>query len=233
MTRWWLVPASLLVGCTGLEEQEVAEAEQVRDEMVAHEADAAAMRDALIQGDLDTARSRAEALQASFTTTGLPEEVLPIVTDIRDALKTVASAKDLTTASEGAGKVAQTCGRCHTATRGGPEVPATSPPAGDALKAEMARHQWAAERMWLGLVRNDGALFNEAVAALAVAPLLPGSPGGEPKLPPLATELEQGAHELALAAASASTPAERGKIYGDLLVTCATCHTLLRDAPSQ
>lgn len=103
----------------------------------------------------------------------------------------------------------------------------TAHPAGDGIQPEMARHQWAAGKMWLALVEPNEQAWDEAVWGLAQAPLVPVD--GPSPMPPLATELELRVHELATDGQLAEDAETQATRYGEILVTCATCHLLLRD----
>jgi len=115
-------------------------------------------------------------------------------------------------------RVAQACGDCHrragtTPVRG----PVPPPPPDDPTpRARMARHQWAADRLWEGLVWTSDRAWCAGLEVLAAAPL--------PSLPDVAGARLQRLARAALDAASRDTPADRASAYGELLVTCAGCH---------
>lgn len=80
----------------------------------------------------------------------------------------------------------------------------------------MARHAWAADRLWEAVVGSDGVRWTAGLAVLAEAPL--PSDGSRP-----AEDLQAYArHQLDLRGA---TPIEdRASAYGEMLVLCARCH---------
>lgn len=223
----WMT-ALLLAGCWGTEPRALEE-ERVRDEMTEHWKQGTAIRDAVVAGDLDDIHTQAAALSKRLPVEGIPARVEPIQDDLQKTVAALATTGDIVSASALVGQMALTCGRCHTEVDAKPYDDTPAPPAGTEVKEEMATHQWAVERMWLGLVRNDPSQFTEAVTALQEAPLVPSGTAADSPLPPLATELELGVHELAQSARSAPDQATRAKHYGELLVTCATCHALIRD----
>ena len=86
----------------------------------------------------------------------------------------------------------------------------------------MARHKWAADRLWDGLVIPDEAEWDDGVEALDATPLtLEDLPAD---LQPEVARLAARVHELAGAASTAETIEEKSRIYGELLGMCAACH---------
>ena len=224
---WWFL---VLMGCWGTEERVAAQEEMLRMEMDDHWREGEAARDAIVQGDLDAARAAAGALAERIPVEGVPPDIEPLQAHMGEAARTLAGAEDLTRAARHLGALARTCGACHDQTAGGPQVRAAAPPEAPGLEGAMARHQWAAEKMWLALVEPNETAWDEAVYALSLAPLVPSGTPADSPLPPLATEIELGVHELARSAQAAGSPEVQARHYGEMLVSCAACHLLLRDA---
>ncbi len=220
---------AFLAGCWGTEGRQAAVEEAVRDDMWQHWDEGTALRDAVVAGDLALVHAKAKAFDKRLPVSGLPEAARPHEVELKRILGELSEAGDLTQASASVGTLALTCGRCHGVVGAVPGHEADMPPATAGIKAEMVRHQWAIERMWLGLVRGDAELFATSVDALAEAPLVPSGTPADSPLPPLATELELAVHELAQSAKAASDDEARARRFGELLVTCATCHALIRD----
>jgi cytochrome c553 len=152
-----------------------------------------------------------------------------------DAMKAAsaqtAGANDLKDAGRDVWLVARTCGDCH-AKFGRPGIVIEQPGApGSGARASMQRHQWAAERLWDGLVVPSDDAWNSGALALAEAPLAPEelTPGKSPV--PRVRELAQTVHNLALKAASAERVDARADLYGEVLATCAECHQWLGGGP--
>jgi hypothetical protein len=84
----------------------------------------------------------------------------------------------------------------------------------------MARHAWAAERLWEAILGADDARWSSGLAVLADAPLpaavlSDGRKFGKSLQAYARTQLDT----------RGSTPLEaRGIAYGEILVLCAGCH---------
>ena len=203
----------------------------VQVSMQGHEKQGDAMRDAVARGDLDGAKTDAKLLaelRMDGPRRGLWKQML-------DAMKAAsaqsAGANDLKDAGRDVGLVATTCGDCH-AKFGRPGIVVEPPGApGSGARASMQRHQWAAERLWDGLVVPSDDAWNSGALALAEAPLVPEelTPGKSPV--PRVRELAQTVHNLALKAASAERVDARADLYGQVLATCAECHQWLGGGP--
>lgn len=86
------------------------------------------------------------------------------------------------------------------------------------MSAQMARHQWAADRLWEGIVGPSDSHWRSGLYVLANTHLT----SIEVDRPALANRMRT----LALDAYNvpAKSLAERAATYGELLVTCAQCH---------
>jgi cytochrome c553 len=123
------------------------------------------------------------------------------------AARDLAAAPTLVSAARSEARIADACGDCHarTGARAAFERD-TIPPHDDlTLASRVRRHRWAADRVWDGVVGASDAqwragleLFTRDIAGYRV-------------------------HEVATRAL-VSTPDERAEIYGELLVSCMTCH---------
>jgi hypothetical protein len=203
----------------------------VQARMQGHERHGDAMRDAVVRGDLDDARAEARLL-AGLRIEGPVGELW---TQMFDAMKAAAarsvSANDLNDASRDVALVARTCGSCHIAF-GRRGILIEAPGAlSSGVRASMQRHQWAAERLWDGLVVPSDDAWHAGALALSEAPLSPEqlSPGKSPG--PKIGELAQTAHNFGLKAASAESVDARAELYGEVLATCAQCHNWLGGGP--
>lgn len=204
----------------------------VQARMKDHEKHGEAMRDAVARGNLNGAKAEAQLLaelQLEGPTSGLWKDML-------DAMKAAAArsdgATDLTDAGRDVGLVARTCGDCHN--RFGRPGLIVAPPGapGSGARASMQRHQWAAERLWDALVVPSDDAWNAGALALAQAPLVPEqlTPGKSPV--PRVGELAQTVHNLALKAATTQRVEARADVYGEVLATCAECHSWLGGGPN-
>ena len=127
--------------------------------------------------------------------------------------------------------LAQRCAACHEARAAivtfdwEPE-----PPVASTLASVMARHRWAAARLWEGVVGPADARWSEGATSLAAVsfdPVLLGDRDDATRLGDIATKIKRLARE----AIATEGQAERVALYGELLQTCASCHALTRDAP--
>jgi hypothetical protein len=96
----------------------------------------------------------------------------------------------------------------------------------------MQRHQWAAERLWDGLVVPSDEAWQAGALALSEAPLAPQelTPGKSPV--PKVGEMEQMVHALARQALDADRAEVRAHVYGQVLAACAACHAWLGGGPA-
>jgi len=178
-----------------------------------------AMERLLIRGKLDDARRFATSIAES------PDDPAhgPWATHsiaVRDRAAAVARSTDLLDAIRKTAKLGATCGNCHGELAVSPEfkqhpkVPADKP----TLAARMARHRWAADRLWEGVIGNSEAPWRAGLDMLATAPF------EEP------ADRKSFARQLQQLATQARRPSpgpltDRATIYGEILVVCASCHT--------
>jgi mono/diheme cytochrome c family protein len=85
----------------------------------------------------------------------------------------------------------------------------------------MARHRWAADRLWEGVVGADDGPWHAGLAVLAAAPLRWPELGDRKEL---ALSLQRLAADARQRSAT-DTVADRARGYGEMLVICTTCHT--------
>jgi len=174
----------------------------------------------LIAGRLDEARSRA------FLLSRPARDVWSIdALRVSQAALALSGTTDLEEACRIEPRIAAACADCH---RRAGSLPAFDrsprPPPDDAEpRARMARHEWAADQLWEGLVGASDRSWTAGLEVLAVQPLPSLSNAAGPRLQRLAAA--------ALAAVPRDTPADRARTYGELLVTCAACHGPPRSGP--
>lgn len=174
----------------------------------------------LVAGRLDEGRSLAYLLTRRSSDAGLTkweaqsERVsaaaleLTRTTTVNDALRQLA-------------QVAVACGGCHVAARGTPAFPSPPLPADlPTPEARMARHAWAADRLWTGVVAAEDARWRSGLTVLAEAPL----PAAVlPDHRSAGTALQAYAREQ-LDVRGATLLEDHGHAYGEVLVLCARCH---------
>jgi len=154
------------------------------------------------------------------------------VREVNHQAKSVMDAPDLAGAARGAALMAERCGSCHTDSAAKVTFePLGAAPAGSGAAPHMLRHQWALDRLWEGLVGPDDARWIAGAEALSDAPLAPtdATDKGDLNIAEIA-RLADLAHALGLKARDAKGDA-RAPLYGEMLTTCQSCHTLATKAP--
>ena len=177
----------------------------------------------LIRGKLDDARRLAESIGAAGDGPSHGPWAAHAVA-VRERATELARAPSIDVACRRAGAVAAACAGCHAELDAMPELrpPSATPPDRPTIEARMLRHRWASDRLWEGLVTNGDDAWRSGLDILAAAPLdwaaiAPASRAG------LARQLQQQA-----ARARRQAPdgiRERAAAYGEMLATCAGCHT--------
>jgi cytochrome c553 len=217
-----------LVGCIGPNAEDVEERhDRTVVEMQRHDAEATRMRAAVIDGDLTKVREAAAELRAR-----LPLEIGGTRVDgLQERLKSVtnqlAHAETIDGAAGGMGELAVACGSCHGQVGIRPP-PASDMPNGEDWESAMARHSWAADEMWTGLLWKNDARFQHAVEVWNATPLAQPHTAEAKRFVPEVLAMEDRVHDLAQEAAAKMEPNRRGELYGRMLATCSACHTLVR-----
>lgn len=147
---------------------------------------------------------------------------------VRDRAAAVARATTVDQACRLEAKLAAACGACHLETGGVPALRAFPPAPADqpTLAARMARHRWAANRLWEGVVIGAVEPWNAGLDVLAATPIDWGERARERA--PLGLALQRLAVNARKLGASIDG---RATAYGELLATCAACHTLPPASP--
>ena len=186
-------------------------------------------RDAVIAGNLDAVRTALAPLASADPDEPLPEVWRPLAKPVERAAARAAASRDLAQAALGVARVAAACAECHGATAGGPDLDASEriPPQAWQPGQNMALHQWATDRMWVGLIAGDEAAWTLGAEELDRRPIElrfeeATPPGGKP-------QLEQLVYILADRALAADAPSERAEVFGNLLAVCSQCHVQPRE----
>ena len=142
---------------------------------------------------------------------------------IRERASILAESADPVAAGHAIAEVARRCASCHQASHAKLVWPDARPPAGSAqLATVMASHQWAAARMWEGLIGPSDARWLDGARRLAAAPI---AITAESSVLGIENDVAK-VHSLARRAVDVK---DRAQLYGDLLATCAHCHAVIRD----
>jgi hypothetical protein len=106
-----------------------------------------------------------------------------------------------------------------------PSVPL--PADGITLEAKMRRHQWAAARMWEGLIGPSERGWIEGARVLAASQLdvrktVHAKPNAE------VVEFAERLQDLGRRAVELHDRDARAVLYGEMMTTCVSCHTIVR-----
>jgi hypothetical protein len=195
----------------------------IQQHMQGHFSLATATRNAVIWGELDLARSSGTNM-AQHSDANMPEAWAPHLHGMQIAARDASEAPDLPAAGAAVARMGRACGDCHTTLNTGPSFHFDRAPLeGKSVSERMARHQWAAERMWEGLIIAEPALFDLGARTIAGAPVWNAEP-----LPEEVAALEDRVRGLADEALAAQNQTTRTEVYGRLLAVCADCHMVAR-----
>lgn len=205
-------------------------AEPAHQHMQAHFDAIVRIRDALIAGDIKSAKTAAQWIIDNDQDPGI-EAWRESVAEIRQWSRDMVRASKIETAAAAGAELARACGRCHAANGVSPDLGAAKlPPKAPGLVPDMQRHNWAAERMWEGLIGPSESRWNAGIAELAKAPLTSDTIVATKSADPSIAELAQQVNALGEEARGIPATAwdTRGAIYARYLSTCAACHQALR-----
>ncbi len=184
----------------------------------------------LLAGELDAVRDYATALALDRTDPTLAAWA-PARARMQEAARELATAATLEDATRLQPVLAEACGGCHLAAGRGPRFePDPAPDDGPTAEARMARHQWGADRLWEALVTPSDDAWAAGLDVLAVTPLpvraltTVAPPGTAAPIAELGLTLQR----QATAARTAGDAPARAHAYGQMLLTCARCHQLVK-----
>lgn len=181
-------------------------------------------RDVVISGQVEPLREVLAGL-ADYSHEAVKNDAWkPWVAQLQAASRVTAHAPNVRVAAKGVAAMGRACGECHAATGRGPKFSPESTdvflPYVETFPERMGRHMLAAEQLWLGLTGPSDASWKAGALALRDAP----SKMDEWLPDTFTTELDH-VRKLGERAQGARTPAERATLYGQVLATCASCHT--------
>ncbi len=194
--------------------------------MLGHFEDSLHIRDAVIAGELADLRAPARRLAAAIDADALPAAWQPHARASSALAVKAQDAVDIASAAQAAAGLARTCGECHASVGDGPNFPPGEPPIADPNepKSQMLRHQWAADRMWQGLVAHSDPTWRAGAVALTDAPLSLDAITADVELPDDLKALGKQIHGLGQRALVTPEWPGRAQIYGEFITACATCH---------
>ncbi len=176
----------------------------------------------LVRGRLDEVRTLARAISNAPDEPGLGSWSRHAVL-VRDRAATLATAHGLDEACHRTAQLADACAGCHVASGASPEfrTPGRIPPDAPTIDARMARHLWATDRLWEGVVGGADDAWRAGLDVLSTAPLRASELSREQSA--FGRKLQLLA-EQARARQATQTAPDRARSYGEILVTCTGCH---------
>jgi hypothetical protein len=190
-----------------------------------------ALRDvhrALLFGDLKKARRLARGLSEMAAPGGLPGWESSVAR-IRETAGRLTRARSARRARRLVADLAVQCGDCHEDSADISRFVGESEPFDDGSAAgRMARHEWAAGAVWLGLVGPSPDLWTGGLTALAAPPLLPDAFSDDRARYQKIDALSRRMADLAMRARSLEDEDAQAAAFAALLEVCAGCHQLTR-----
>ncbi len=184
---------------------------------------------AVIAGSLEGVQEPAFWLAEHKAPAGLPAGWEEYVDEMRFAATDALDAEDLTAAANATATLGMACGSCHAANDVSvtfEEVPMPSDK--EKTKPHMERHQWAADRMWEGLIGPSSYAWSRGANLLFESPIKPDTLGDEALV-----GMSRRIHQLAANATTVAEPAEKAAIYAEFLANCASCHNAVGASPGK
>jgi cytochrome c553 len=178
------------------------------------------MRRAVVKGNVKAFQESAEFIADNDIDSGAPESWKPHADAMKASAGEARRADSVEQAAAALGRLGASCADCHRAL-GGPKMILGEPPEpGASVESHMARHQWAADRMWDGLIAPSTSLWVKGAEVMADARL------NSEQMAPETPEVDAIARRVHFQANAARLlpPEEWGKAYGEFVSTCAVCH---------
>jgi hypothetical protein len=187
-----------------------------------------AVHRALIVGDLQRARRHARSLERVSAAGEVPAWEGRIAR-IRSTARRLASARTQPQARALVTTLATQCADCHVDTADVSRFVWSPEPSDDgSAAARMARHQWASEMIWMGLVAPSSERWREGLDALSADPLLPEALSDDRQRYEEIERLSAKLATRAVRARSFQTARARADAFADMMGICADCHVLTR-----
>lgn len=188
-----------------------------------------ALEKLLVRGRVDEARAFARAIAEAPDEPGLGALARHAAL-VRDRAASLARARTADEACHREAELAAACAGCHRDAGASPEFrsPGTPPADRPTVEARMARHLWATDRLWEGLVGGADDSWRDGLDVLAATPLR--EPDVSKDQAAIGRKLQMLADQ-ARARRRTETAQDRTRSYGEILVTCAGCHAAPAAAP--
>lgn len=196
--------------------------------MAEHFAEAIMLQTAVVNGDLESAKGHARWLAEHEPPSGIPDDATEPLFAFQQAARDVLIAEGIHDAADATARLGKACGDCHGKLGVSNHIASTvPPPLGDGVANRMARHLWAADRMWESLAAPSESVWYAAAEELMEAPLSSQELVGADH--DLVNGLSGRVVDLAKRARDSVSWKERAAVYGEFLSTCASCHRAFRN----
>jgi cytochrome c553 len=246
--RTLIVMSALALACSGRSEK-TASASQIldarsapvapvappdaslRDHMDQHLGVVQRLQEAVVRGRLDEARASARWIAEHPEHLELADAAARVA-EMRATAQALVDAPDLREVASQLASLGRVCARCHEE-RGAITTFAwePEPPDGDALTAQMRRHQWASARLWEGVIGPSDGPWRDGAKAMARMRLDVGALAAGPH-GALVREASTRVRSLASQAAGLEDNDARANLYREMLEACVACHQAVRPTPA-
>lgn len=216
--------------------QEAADEElsNVADHMHEHLTRISTIKAAIVAGQLTGVREPAIWLADHETVAGLPADFEPYVAQMKSYARHVIEARDLVSAANAVSQMARTCGNCHLVNGVELEFGYDRAPREDLedVVTHMQRHQWAADRLWEGLIGPSDSAWARGADMLIDVPLNSDDVTTTTEQFDEISKMARRIHALGGIGTETVTPDARSELYGEVIGLCANCHVLLGRGPA-
>ncbi len=183
---------------------------------------------AVVQGNLRDAQAVAGWFIGREPAPSLPSGSERLDSQMRSYAKDIVEANSIEDVATATASMGRTCGQCHETYGRGPALRIGSvEDLGDDM-AEMTRHKWASDRMWDGLIGPSDSSWATGTREWSSSSTLPREVREQNDVGGELHGLEVRLHRLGQQAAAEETLPGRAAIYGQMMATCAGCHTQIR-----
>lgn len=199
----------------------------VRFHMHRHFDDLRTIQRDLIHGQLRDAQTLAFLLTRPTADPALAPWAADI-DSVTNAARSLVAAPGIDEALRREARLAAACASCHVRTQASPLFASPPQTPSDLMNtaSAMARHRWATDRLWEGMVSGAGKPWRDGLDVIVATPV-PMTPATD--APAIAARLQVLARRaLAIQRDGTETLDERARLYGEMLVTCAACHATLK-----
>jgi cytochrome c553 len=180
----------------------------------------------LVRGKLDEAKAFARAIAEAPDEPGF-SPFGKRATEVRERAAALAAAPTVDEGCRREAQLAAACASCHVEAGVIPEFddPPHLPADDATVPGRMARHLWATDRLWEGVVGDSDQSWRAGLDVLAATP--PPWTKADHDREAFARQLQRLATQARRTQATGHL-GDKSRDYGDILATCAGCHALTK-----